>query len=215
MAGDGTGVLRVVATPGISAAVAAVAPGLAVELVPVAGPLTATDLRAAGWAEAVALAAAAGPGAWAPPDSPGVVDAEVTGECGARVVVRSPEGAVAAAEVDLGSDPRIAVRVACGRPLDDVVLRSYCVGAAHMALGWVCSEGLAVDEVGEVHDLTVRSLGILRAVDTPPISVEIDPGDGEPVNGSDAVFTAVAAAAWLAQGAPPEWPTGHSPRGRR
>jgi CO/xanthine dehydrogenase Mo-binding subunit len=192
-----------------------VAPGLAVELVPVAGPPTATDLRAAGWAEAVALAAAAGPGAWAPPDRPGVVDAEVTGERAARVVVRSPEGAVARAEVDLGPDPRIAARVACGRPLDEVALRSYCVGAAHMALGWVCSEGLAVDETGEVHDLTIRSLGILRAVDTPPIAVEIDPGDGDPVNGSDAVFAAVAAAAWLAQGAPPAWPTGLSPRGRR
>jgi aerobic-type carbon monoxide dehydrogenase small subunit (CoxS/CutS family) len=215
MAGDGTGVLRVAATPGISAAVAAVAPGLAVELVPVLGPPTSTEPRAAGWAEAVALAAAAGPGAWAAPDRPGVVDAEVTGDHAARVVVRSPEGAVAAADVVLGPDPCIAVRVACGRPLDDVVLRSYCVGAAHMALGWVCSEGLAVDEAGEVHDLTIRSLGILRAVDTPPIAVDIDPGGGDPVNGSDAVFVAVAAAAWLAQGAPPEWPTGHRPRGRR
>jgi aerobic-type carbon monoxide dehydrogenase small subunit (CoxS/CutS family) len=215
MAADGTGVLRVAATPGISAVVAAVAPDLAVELVPVAGPPTAIDLRAAGWAEAVALAAAAGPGAWAPPDRPGVVDAEVTGDHAACVVVRSPEGAVARAEVDLGAAPRIAVRVTCGRPLDEVVLRSYCVGAAHMGLGWVCSEGLAVDEAGEVHDLTIRSLGILRAVDTPPVAVAIDPSGDDPVNGSDAVFAAVAAAAWLAQGAPPAWPTGHRPRGRR
>ena len=55
-----------------------------------------------------------------------------------------------------------------------VVLRSYAIGAAHMALGWVLTEGLAVDpETGEVHDLTIRSFGILRAKDTPPIDVEI------------------------------------------
>ena len=28
-------------------------------------------------------------------------------------------------------------RWACGAPLDEVVLRSYVVGATHMAVGWV------------------------------------------------------------------------------
>jgi xanthine dehydrogenase small subunit len=78
-----------------------------------------------------------------------------------------------------------------------------------MALSWVCSEGLAVDAEGEVHDLTVRSFGILRAADMPAVDVTVHPSDGLPVNGSDAVFAAVAAAAWLDQGCPPEWPTGH------
>ena len=99
--------------------------------------------------------------------------------------------------------------------LDEVVLRSYCIGAAHMALGWVTSEGLAVDEAGEVHDLTIRSFGVLRAVDTPPVEVTVDDDGGEPVNGSDAVFAAVAAAAWLAQGSPPAWPTGSTLRPAR
>jgi hypothetical protein len=40
----------------------------------------------------------------------------------------------------------------------------------------------------------------------------IEPDDGPPVNGSDAVFAAVAAAAWLAQGLPTDWPTGVRPR---
>ncbi|HEX8805147.1 MAG TPA: hypothetical protein VF743_13165, partial [Acidimicrobiales bacterium] len=121
--------------------------------------------------------------------------------------------------VVLGAQPRIAVRLACGDPLDEVVLRSYAVGAAHMALGWVCSEALAVDGSGEVHDLTIRSFGVLRAVDMPPVDVAIERGDPGPdaaaaaVNGADAAFAAVAAAAWLAQGAPPAWPTGHRPRG--
>jgi CO/xanthine dehydrogenase Mo-binding subunit len=116
---------------------------------------------------------------------------------------------VAHAEVDLGAEPRVHLAVSCGDPLDQVTLRSYCVGAAHMALGWVCSEGLAVDAAGEVHDLTIRSFGVLRAVDTPPIDVTIEPSAGPPVNGSDAAFAAVTAAAWLAQGCPPAWPTGH------
>ena len=67
-----------------------------------------------------------------------------------------------------------------------------------MALGWVLTEGLAVDPVsGEIHDLTIRSFGILRAKDTPPIDVEIVDDPGAPRgHASDAVFAAVAAATW-------------------
>jgi xanthine dehydrogenase small subunit len=208
----------------IRAAVAAVAPGLSVEPVAVPGPPTSADPRGAGWAEALVLAAVAG--VTVPDDggSPGVLAVDVgraspagTGQDDgggrAGVSVRSPDGAVATAEVGLGAEPRVAVDVSCGVVLDEIVLRSYCIGAAHMALGWVTSEGLAVDETGEVHDLTIRSFGVLRAIDTPPIDVTIDTAaGGGPVNGSDAVFAAVAAAAWLAQGAPPAWPTGVRPR---
>ncbi len=110
-------------------------------------------------------------------------------------------------------DGRLRVWVSCGEVLDEVVLRSYCMGAAHMATGWVTSERLAVDEDGTVHDLTIRSFGVLRATETPPIDVEIDTeSSGEPVNGSDAVFAAVAAATWLHQECPPEWPTGRPVR---
>jgi CO/xanthine dehydrogenase Mo-binding subunit len=77
-----------------------------------------------------------------------------------------------------------------------------------MALGWVTSESLTVDEEGAVHDLTIRSFGVLRAADTPPIEVEIEPEDGAPVNASDAAFAAVAAAVWLDRGRPESWPTG-------
>ena len=98
------------------------------------------------------------------------------------------------------------MHVRCGDPLDEVVLRSYCTGAAHMALGWVTSEGVAVDAAGVPVDLTIRSFGILRAADTPTITVDIESDDAPPVNGSDAVFAAVAAAAWRAAGHPPRWP---------
>ena len=108
------------------------------------------------------------------------------------------------------------MRVDAGEPLDDVVLRSYAIGATHMALGWVLTEGLAVDpDTGEVLDLTIRSFGIIPARAMPPVTVEI-------VESSttrrarcrrDAVFAAVAAATWnavtrvpMASGRP------HSPR---
>ena len=89
-----------------------------------------------------------------------------------------------------------------------MVLRSYAIGAAHMAWSWVTSEALTVGPDGEPVDLTIRSFGVVRAVDTPPIEVEIEPDDGAPVNGSDAVFAAVAAATWRATGHHPHWPTG-------
>jgi xanthine dehydrogenase small subunit len=119
--------------------------------------------------------------------------------------VHSPAGAEAEAEV---TGDGVRVRVVCGAPLDAVSLRSYCIGAAHMALGWVWSEGIATDEAGAPHDLTIRSFGILRARDMPPVEVEIEASDGKPVNGSDAVFAAVAAAAWIGQGCARDWPTG-------
>jgi hypothetical protein len=57
----------------------------------------------------------------------------------------------------------------------------------------------------------VRSFGVLRAVDTPRIEVELrsgETGTGQAVNGSDAVFAAVAASGWLALGCEQDWPVG-------
>lgn len=211
---DGTGLIRLasctVAAPGdapgdarpasgdalLAAAVAAVAPGLAVEHVPVPGPAVSPHLRAAGAAEAAVVTAAAA--------------AAASGRTAATVT--SPDGARARAEVAVdatGWPAGVAVEVYAGDPLDEVVLRSYVEGAAHMALGWVCNEGIALDPDGVPTDLTIRSFGVLRARDTPPVAVTVQParpGDG-PKRASDAVFAAVAAATWLAQGLPSRWPT--------
>lgn len=184
---DGTGVMRVVRTSGIGGAVSAVAPGLQVEEVDVPGPPTSAALRGAGQAEALVLLAALRG------DSP--------------VSVTTPAGATALAEV---GEHGVRVRIDCGEPLDEVIVRSYCTGAAHMALGWVRREGIAVDESGMVHDLTIRSFGILRAAETPSVEVEVLPSERPPVNGSGAVFAAVAAAEWLRQGCPQDWPTSRS-----
>lgn len=180
---DGTGVLRVARTPGVAAAVAATAPGIEVVEVDVPGPPTSAAVRGAGWAEAAVLVAAA------------------TG----ATTITAPSGA--RADARLADDGSVRLRVWCGDPLDDVVLRSYCVGAAHMALGWVRSEGIAVAPDGVPHDLTIRSFGILRARDMPDVDLEVMGPPGPPAAASDAVFAAVAAAAWRADGHPTEWPT--------
>jgi CO/xanthine dehydrogenase Mo-binding subunit len=107
----------------------------------------------------------------------------------------------------------VQIRVEAGAALDEVVLRSYCTGAAHQALGWVTSEGLAVGSDGEVLDLTIRSFGVLRAVDMPAVEVEVlDGGGAEPVRVSDVVFAAVAGAVWVAQGCPVDLPTARKVR---
>jgi len=72
----------------------------------------------------------------------------------------------------------------------------------------VCSESLTVDADGEVHDLTVRSFGVLRAADMPHVEVEVVDGEGPPLPVSDAVFVATAAAEWRRQGCPSTFPTG-------
>jgi xanthine dehydrogenase small subunit len=181
------------------------------EAVPVAGPPVSTHLRAAGLAEVAVLVegaldeAGADRGALVADDRAAGV---LLDSCAA-----APGGAQAGARVhldDSGALERVEIRVAAGNPLDEVVLRSYAVGAAHMALGWVLSEGIAVDpDTGEVHDLTIRSFGVIRAKDTPPIDVAVVADHGAPrPRSSDAVFAAVAAAAWnavtRAEGARPE-----------
>ena len=180
---DGTGVVRVARTPGIAEAITGAAPGLVVQEVDIVGPPTSAAIRGAGWVEAtVLLAGARGDLGW----------------------ITAPTGGEATAAVD--ADGTLEVSVRCGAVLDETVLRSYCTGAAHMALSWVTSESLAVDDHGEPHDLTIRSFGVLRAVDTPRIDVTVEPSSDDPVNGSDAVFAAVAAAVWLDRGCPPQWP---------
>ena len=180
---DGTGIVRVVRTEGIAEAIRSVLPDVEIEEADVNGPSTSIAPRAAGWAEAAVLKAA--------------LEGTAT--------VTAPTGAQASASYDDGGNLTVTVR--CGRPLDDVVLRSYCIGAAHMGIGWVTSEGIAVDDDGTILDLTIRSFGILRAKDMPHVDVRIEPDDGESVNGSDAVFAAVAAATWMRHDLKQDWPT--------
>jgi len=204
---EGTGVLRVARTPDAvglaeyAERVAAVAPGVRVEPVDVAGPPVSADLRGAGWAEVLVARTVL------------EMRAQGTALPGAAVEVTAPSGG--RARVSVPEDGPVEVEVWAGEILDAVVLRSYCIGAVHQALGWVRSEGIAVDDAGEVQDLTVRSYGVLPARDTPWVNVTLHPEDRWPVNGSDAVLAATAAAAWLTDGLVPEWPTRRDARRAR
>ena len=195
---DGSGVVRVARTPGSvgldrwAAAVHAVAPGIEIEEVAVPGPPVSADLRAAGWAEAIVLTRA--------------LEARAHGAIGRgqAVVVTSPDGG--RASVDVGDSGAVSVSVAAGEVLDAIVLRSYVIGAVHQALGWVRSEGMAVDTDGTVLDLTVRSFGIIPARAMPVVHVTIEDEPGPAVAVGDSVFAAVATAAWLEAGLAPAWP---------
>ncbi len=206
---DGTGLVRI-ARPAGSADLGpalerlhARCPGMEVEEVEVPGPAVAPELRGAVWAEVMAARAALSAGPTEP--RTGVVDIDVPGSGRARAQLRLDEGARGTLVLD----------VFAGEPLCAVTLRSYALGAAHQALGLVWSEGIAVDAEGEPVDLTIRSFGILAARDMPEVTVRVHPGEGWPLNGSDAVFVATLAAAWLAEGGagrgggggPDRWPT--------
>ncbi len=195
---DGSGALRVARTPGSPvldrwvSAFSSAAPGVSVEEVAVAGPPVSGDLRAAGWAEGAVLMTA--------------LDSVRAGDVGPGrpVTVRSSAGAKVTATV--GAAGPVAVSVAAGEPLDEIVLRSYALGAVHQALGWVRSEGVAVDDSGTVLDLTIRSFGIIPARAMPEVEIVVEDDHGPPLPAGDTVFVAVATAAWLAAGLVSSWP---------
>jgi xanthine dehydrogenase small subunit len=198
---DGTGHVRIGRT-GRSATleplvtrVRTCCPGVEVEMVDVAGPPVSSDLRGAGWAEVLAARA--------------VLEApdRIAGHGQARVDVPGAGTARVELHGDGGSRGRVEVEVWAGEILCPVTLRSYALGAVHQALGMVWSEGIALDVAGEPVDLTIRSFGILAARDMPEVTVRLHHEDRWPVNGSDAVFVATLAAAWMAEGLPGRWPT--------
>jgi xanthine dehydrogenase small subunit len=217
---DGSGVVRVGRTAGspdlgeIEERLARVAPDVVVEVVDIAGPPVALDLRGAVWVEVLAarhaLAAHRAEGSG---NGTGSGDGTRTGDGTGLADVTLPGGGRAAVRVHTGAGAgasgrgTVSVEVWAGELLDPVTMRSYVVGAVHQALGLVWSEGIAVDAAGVPLDLTIRSFGILAAREMPQVEVTRHEDDRWPVNGSDAVFAATVAAAWIAEGAPPRWPT--------
>jgi len=189
---DGTGEVLVGVTPGsdelddLLDEVAKAVPGVVLSLVKISGPPIGATPRGAVLAEVLAAR-----GALAQPSG--------------AIRIETPNGAWAS--VGISEDGTVEVTVSAGAPLCEVTLASYVTGAVHQALGMVRSEGVAVGEDGEVHDLTIRSFGCLSASETPRIVVTIAPDEREPLAVGTAVFSATLAAAWQAEGLVPTWPT--------
>ena len=192
---DGTGVIRVARTAGAPEVLRSALPDVEVVEIDVPGPPTSMDLRAAVWAEAQMLAAALNR-----LQSGESVDAGTS-----TVEMTSPAGARARATINQAG---IEVFIDAGDPLDPTTLRSYAIGATHMAWSWITAEALSVDPEGKVHDLTIRSFAIARSADTPDINVVIEHTHRPAVPAGEATFAAVAAATWLSRGAPAHLPTG-------
>ncbi len=189
---DGAGVVRVGRTPdsddltAVLEQVAAIAPDVTVELVDVTGPRIGATHRGAVVAELLAARASIG-------SQPGE-EVEVVAPGGGRAVVRLDAAGI------------VHVAVDAGEPLCAITLRSYVIGAVHHGLGLVRSEGIAVDDEGQVHDLTIRSFGIIGAQAMPSVEVEIIESDRPSVPIGVAVMAATMAAAWTEAGQPPTWP---------
>lgn len=206
---DGSGVVRVGRTPGSESLsewvgeFLACMPSCSVEVIDIPGPPVSARIRGGGWAEGAVLKEAlrslavrgVGEPMWT--DFAGPCSLPWTAE------VATKEGGRASATVSEGV---VQVTVQAGTVLDAVVLRSYCVGAVHQALGWVKREAVAVDAAGNVLDLTIRSFGILPARDMPRVEVQVIDSSAPAVNVSEAVFAAAAASAWIGAGLPPRWP---------
>jgi len=189
---DGSGEVLVGLTPGsddladLLDEVAKAVPGVSLKVVEIAGPPLGSTPRGAVLAEVLAARGALAQGIGA-------------------IRVETPNGAWAS--VAIGEDGTVEVTVAAGAPLCEVTLTSYATGAVHHALGMVRSEGIAVGEDGEVHDLTIRSFGCLSAAETPRIHVTIASDERAPRAVGTAVFAATLAAAWRADALVPTWPT--------
>ena len=186
---DGTGVMRVVAHRGIwpPRSVRA-APTLSIEEVDVAGPPTSIGVRGVGWVEPVVLLA---------------VVARRRGRRRRPAAIDAPNGA--SAEVTVGADGALggACRLRAAARRDRAALVLHRCRPHGAELGHVRGRSPSTT-TGAVHDLTIRSFGVAarrrhavrRRRDRRSIR------RGEPVNGSDAVFAAVAAAVWRAPGLP-------------
>ena len=189
---DGSGMVHIARTPGSDdlsgfvETLTAMFPNLRVEIVDTVGPRVGVTHRGAVIAEVLAAQCVA------------------RHRAGEPFIVTLDSGARASVEIHDGT---IEVSVRAGDPLCPITLRSYVIGAVHQAYSQVTSEGLAIGEDGEIHDLTIRSFGIVTAANTPPISVQIEPTSEQPVAVGMAVFSASLAAVWFDEGMVKHWPT--------
>jgi xanthine dehydrogenase molybdenum-binding subunit len=72
---------------------------------------------------------------------------------------------------ETGAIERVVAAHDVGRAVNPLLCEGQIEGAVHMGLGYALSEDFPADDQGRPTNLTLRSLGILRAKDVPPIDV--------------------------------------------
>jgi aldehyde oxidoreductase len=70
-----------------------------------------------------------------------------------------------------GKIERVVAAHDVGKAVNPLLCEGQIEGAVHMGLGYALSEEFPTDETGRPTNMTLRSLGILRAKDVPPIDV--------------------------------------------
>ena len=72
---------------------------------------------------------------------------------------------------DTGSVERVVAAHDVGRAVNPILCEGQIEGSVHMGLGYALTEGFPCDEVGMPNNMTLRSLGIIRPKDMPPVDV--------------------------------------------
>ena len=74
---------------------------------------------------------------------------------------------------ETGGIERVLAAHDVGRVVNPLLCEGQVTGAVHMGLGYALSESFPTDDEARPQNMTLRSLGILRAKDVPPIDVEL------------------------------------------
>jgi len=77
------------------------------------------------------------------------------------------------ADRETGQIERVIAVHDVGRAVNPLACEGQIEGSVHMGLGYALSEDFPADELGQPTNMTLRSLGILRAKDVPPIEVRL------------------------------------------
>jgi xanthine dehydrogenase molybdenum-binding subunit len=77
------------------------------------------------------------------------------------------------ADRDTGEIERVLAVHDVGKAMNPLLCEGQVEGAVHMGLGYALSEDFPADETGRPTNMTLRSLGILRAKDVPDIEVRL------------------------------------------
>ena len=77
------------------------------------------------------------------------------------------------ADPDTGHIDKVVAVHDVGRVVNPTLCEGQVQGAVHMGLGYALSEEFPTDETGMPTNMTLRSLGILRAKDIPEIEVQL------------------------------------------